>query len=64
MKYFLAFLIIPTVPVLLMVIFGVGALYFALDNLLERRARKKITDQVYIRSVRLKVPGSNFLQAH
>ncbi len=36
MKYFLACLVIPTIPILLLVYFGFGALYFGLDNLVER----------------------------
>lgn len=64
MKYFLAFMIIPTVPILLLVVFGIGALYFAVDSILERKEQKKITGQLYIRSVRPKAPGLNILQTH
>ena len=36
MKYFLACLIIPAVPILLIAVFGIGALYFGVTNLMER----------------------------
>jgi hypothetical protein len=36
MKYFLACLIIPIVPVLVIAFFGFGALYFGVANVLER----------------------------
>jgi hypothetical protein len=36
MKYFLACLIIPTIPILLIAVFGLGAMYFCVANLLER----------------------------
>ncbi len=35
MKYFLACLIIPAIPILLIVVFGLGALYYCAVNLLE-----------------------------
>jgi hypothetical protein len=35
MKYFLACLIILTVPILLITVFGLGALYIGVANLLE-----------------------------
>jgi len=64
MKYFFAFLIIPTIPILLIVIFGFGALYFAVENLMERKRLQKITGPVYMRSARLKASASNIIQAH
>jgi len=36
MKYFLACLIIPFIPILLIAVFGIGALYFAVANQLEQ----------------------------
>lgn len=37
MKYFLTCLIVPIIPILLIVVFVFGALYFGVDNLLERK---------------------------
>jgi hypothetical protein len=39
MRYFLACLIVLTVPILLIAVFGFGALYFGVANLLERMNR-------------------------
>ncbi|MCR4302886.1 MAG: hypothetical protein NUV63_01490 [Gallionella sp.] len=36
MKYILAGLIIPTIQILFIVVFAIGALYFGVGNLLER----------------------------
>jgi hypothetical protein len=36
MKYFLAGLIFPIIPVVLVAVFGIGALYFGAAKLLER----------------------------
>jgi len=36
MKYFLACLLIPIIPILLIAVFGLGALYFGVANLQER----------------------------
>jgi hypothetical protein len=35
MKYFVAALLIPAIPILLIVFFAIGALYFGVINLLE-----------------------------
>jgi len=49
MKYFLACLIIPAVPVLLIAVFGIGALYFGVTNLMERgwAAKKSPQDPAF-----------------
>jgi len=49
MKYFLACLVIPAVPVLLFVVFGIGALYFGVTNLMERgwAAKKSSPDPAF-----------------
>ena len=44
MKYFSACLIILMVPILLLVIFGLGAVYFGMADLLERM-RYSSTDE-------------------
>jgi hypothetical protein len=36
MKYIFACLIIPIIPILLIAVFGLGALYFGVTNLQER----------------------------
>jgi hypothetical protein len=36
MKYFIACLILPIIPILLMAFFGLGALYFGVADQLER----------------------------
>ena len=39
MKYFFACLIIPIVPILLIAVFGLGALYFGVVSQFERRVQ-------------------------
>jgi len=39
MKYFFACLILPIVPILLIAIFGIGALYFGVVNQFEREVQ-------------------------
>jgi len=44
MKYLFACLVIPTVQVLFVVAFMLGALYFGMARLLDRAKREKIRD--------------------
>lgn len=44
MKYLFACLIIPTVQILFVVAFMLGALCFGMNNLLERMKQKKFRD--------------------
>lgn len=44
MKYLLACLVIPTVHILFVVAFMLGALYFGVSSLLERAKREDISD--------------------
>lgn len=39
MKYIFACLIVPIVPVLLIAVFGIGALYFGVTNQMEQKVR-------------------------
>jgi len=39
MKYIFACLIVPIIPVLLIAVFGIGALYFGVTNQLEQRGQ-------------------------
>ena len=44
MKYLFACLVIPTVHILFVVAFLLGALYFGMTSLLDRAKREKIRD--------------------
>lgn len=44
MKYFFAFLIIPTVQILFVIVIVLGAMYFGMENLLARMKKEKISD--------------------
>ncbi len=44
MKYLFAFLIVSTAQVLFIIVIVLGALYFGMENLLNRMKKEKISD--------------------